>query len=524
MPTSIIRVSASNQDCLVYKDWLANWQFDSAHVQVAVGFHAFTRYAQGAGLYFSPIGIPAGSRITSAKLVMTSNQVGLGLLTRSIIQMEDNVSPVPFTTLANYQARSRDIVLVHWMWDYSDWLKDKEYESPDLSLLVQRRVDSPGWTDAGPMVFFWNDHDDNSYHVPNEERNAYSYDSDPTKVVRLEITFIPPLPPPPPPVTHWAPLDVQEEKLPDGFTIVVYTDTPCHLWCRITKEKPLKHTLPSRRRGTFLQGEVNFCFVVYDDNEQEEAGDTLIHTFIKPSWPHCETRWCYFIGTIDSQPSNSTSAIFPYHFDRITPLEAPPFEMSFDNRPSNREVYYTHGVWMMARGTLTGIIHPWWADPPATMSAATTLTVSYFVRRAFLSFNTSTLPAGITIVGAKLDIFVVSWLNTSSATYPFLYLQPGEQSDPIVTSDYGAQRDIGLQLGIKRFDSLVAGQYCSITLNEAGIAHINPAGITKLCLRGQMDVIDRAPPLGSNSVVFHSYQKGVDHRPKLIVYYQKPPL
>ena len=56
-----------------------------------------------------------------------------------------------------------------------------------------------------------------------------------------------------------------------------------------------------------------FCFDTYTDNQQKEAGDTLIHTFIKKNWPICQTRYFYFHGTIDGAPSPSTTAIFKKH-------------------------------------------------------------------------------------------------------------------------------------------------------------------------------------------------------------------
>lgn len=60
--------------------------------------------------------------------------------------------------------------------------------------------------------------------------------------------------------------------------------------------------------------DLRFCFTVYADIEQEEAGDTLEHTFIVRTWPVPQTRYFYLIGTIDEVPSPSTSNIFTYHF------------------------------------------------------------------------------------------------------------------------------------------------------------------------------------------------------------------
>ena len=88
--------------------------------------------------------------------------------------------------------------------------------------------------------------------------------------------------------SHWYLKDLQYEYLDDGFKLTATTDVPCHLFCRMTTTPPRKHALPSYRRGLYMQGDIRFCFVVYEDNEQEEPGDTLIHTFNKPAWPICE--------------------------------------------------------------------------------------------------------------------------------------------------------------------------------------------------------------------------------------------
>ncbi|MBA7648417.1 hypothetical protein ES703_56203 [subsurface metagenome] len=113
---------------------------------------------------------------------------------------------------------------------------------------------------------------------------------------------------------HWALLDLKYYYLDDGFQLVATTDVPCHLYCRMSTTPPRKHVLPAFRRGIYLQGDVRFCFVVFEDNEQDEAGDTLTHTWHKTGWPVCETRWFYFVGTQGGTPSVSETAIFKLHF------------------------------------------------------------------------------------------------------------------------------------------------------------------------------------------------------------------
>lgn len=99
-----------------------------------------------------------------------------------------------------------------------------------------------------------------------------------------------------------------------GYIIVVTTDIHCRLYMRWTVEKPLTHKDPVLKRGAYFSEKVRFCFVEYNDNEQEEAGDTLIHTFIKLNWPICQTRYFYFWGTVAGEPSPSESALFQKHF------------------------------------------------------------------------------------------------------------------------------------------------------------------------------------------------------------------
>lgn len=107
----------------------------------------------------------------------------------------------------------------------------------------------------------------------------------------------------------------------DSVTLTVITDVPCHLWMRWTLTKPRIHSKASVRRGLALMKDVRFCFTTYHDNEQEEDGDTLVHTFLKPDWPVCETRFFYFWGEITGEVSNSTSPLFELH----NSFEEPPY-------------------------------------------------------------------------------------------------------------------------------------------------------------------------------------------------------
>lgn len=107
--------------------------------------------------------------------------------------------------------------------------------------------------------------------------------------------------------------DVTFSELLDGIRIHATCDIPCHLWLRWTQHEPWIHTTPETRRGLIVMRNPRFCFTVYADVEQNEAGDSETHTFDIHDWPVCETRWFYLFGTVNLELSPSESAVFEYH-------------------------------------------------------------------------------------------------------------------------------------------------------------------------------------------------------------------
>lgn len=124
--------------------------------------------------------------------------------------------------------------------------------------------------------------------------------------------------------------DISFHPSTKGVRIIVTTDVPCHLYCRLTSEKPHIHKIPVFRRGHFIQDDIRICFTVYEDNEQYESGDTLTHTFWKENWPVCTTKWSYYWGTINGQVCVSTSPIFDYHNTGIDPVPTPRVLKTFE--------------------------------------------------------------------------------------------------------------------------------------------------------------------------------------------------
>lgn len=116
------------------------------------------------------------------------------------------------------------------------------------------------------------------------------------------------------PSPRWSLRDIQQTTISGGFTIVCTTDVPCHMWLRYSSIEPQKHSKPILTRGILMSYDARFCFVAYHGLEQDEDGDTLIHTFTWLEWETCLTQWFYFWATIEDVPSLSTSPIFKKHY------------------------------------------------------------------------------------------------------------------------------------------------------------------------------------------------------------------
>ncbi|MBA7568526.1 hypothetical protein ES708_10255 [subsurface metagenome] len=317
----------------------------------------------------------------------------------------------------------------------------------------------------------------------------------------------PPEPPPPPSLSNFSTRDIAYTHLCDGFKITVTTDILCHLYMRWTTVEPQYQTVPLLRRGISMHGDRTFCFVAYQDNEQEEAGDTLVHTFIKRNWPICETRYFYFWATVATQEQPSTSPIFHLHFDIIF--------QEFIGTLSNRTVYKTHGTWNVAHDAPVGAILPNYDAPNYFIFAGDELTVSFWIYRGLLFFDTSALPADIKIAGAFLDLFVEWHKPTAPGATPWLGITEGVQADPVVPANYGAQLPYTAVGGSRIISTMIDGQYNRIHFDEAGLAFIKPGGITKLCLRADSNINDSPPGLGAYYVRLYSAQKGTPYQPKL---------
>ncbi len=109
---------------------------------------------------------------------------------------------------------------------------------------------------------------------------------------------------------RWFLTGFQDWACKESYHLVVTTDAPCHLWLRYSVAPPQKHPRTRVFRGLNIEGDVYYCFTSYIGVEQNEAGDTLTHSFDVSPWIANLVRYFYLYGTVAGDFSPSQSPIF----------------------------------------------------------------------------------------------------------------------------------------------------------------------------------------------------------------------
>ncbi|MBA7534383.1 hypothetical protein ES705_26629 [subsurface metagenome] len=136
---------------------------------------------------------------------------------------------------------------------------------------------------------------------------------------------------------HFAVLEVSYFHFETSIVITCTTNNPCHLTCYYTDKEPLRHATSLVKRGVALPWGAYFCFVAWNSVEQQEAGDTLTHTFEVPEWSYCQTKWFCFRGTVSGELSPSVSALLKHHHSGV-PL-AQKFEFYDEPKQTYSSIY-----------------------------------------------------------------------------------------------------------------------------------------------------------------------------------------
>ena len=140
------------------------------------------------------------------------------------------------------------------------------------------------------------------------------------------------------------------------------------------------------------------------------------------------------------------------------------------------------------------------------------------IYRAFLPFDTSSLPDACNITSVNLSLYLVANSSTQDFNVTVQNGQPTYPHLPLVVGDYykGFYSGAG---GSRNTSTITALNYWNVTLNSTGIAWIDVDGTSKLCLRSDRDIAGIEPST-YEFIVFYSTEKGASYAPILYVTYE----
>ena len=181
-----------------------------------------------------------------------------------------------------------------------------------------------------------------------------------------------------------------------------------------------------------------------------------------------------------------------------------PTTVSFYSASGDGSIYKNGSSWDIAHDAVSGTSRNYTSSLLYVRSGMASST-TWRIERAFLPFNTASLPDDAAITEAKLKVYVYSKLNhdndgddwvtvvqTSQPSATSLgtadYDLAGAINNPIEGVDVGERKDI---------TNVATNQYLTFTLNGAGRGWIDKTVYTKLGLREGHDVID-SPFVGSS--------------------------
>jgi len=177
-PVSItVYPAASGDDGYYYSAWNNNF------ADLLLGdFGGYNGYVF---LRFPNVTVPQGATISEAYITFTaySNKTGTPVLTKIYFNDSDNATaPTDWTT---QQAKVKTTAVVDWDINIA-WANDSEYDTDDLSDVIQEVVDRPGWVSGNAMMALIQD--DGSADGVYKNASSYDYSSAAEKA-ELHITY-----------------------------------------------------------------------------------------------------------------------------------------------------------------------------------------------------------------------------------------------------------------------------------------------------------------------------------------------
>ncbi|MBA7537482.1 hypothetical protein ES705_29751 [subsurface metagenome] len=297
--------------------------------------------------------------------------------------------------------------------------------------------------------------------------------------------------------TRFAILTKDVSQAAGVVTVTITTNESVHCWLKWTAYPIRLHLQELMTRGVFWLKDPYYCFVVWNDIEQNEPGDTLTHTFTWPDWTVCITRRYLFYGEEAGNLSPSTWGIYSYHY------VPEPVEAYFYSDPGSGLVTVDG---MVART----IANQTWATThdgagtyanPAGPAMGFSIMCGYYpntwshIQRAIMTFDTSSIPPGATILTARITAYGSDKLNQLGGNPGLnIFDSTPANNNNLVFADYQEFGITPLSTTIFYADLAEPG-WNHWELAPAFYDRIITGGITRLAMREvTFDVANTPPP------------------------------
>ncbi len=210
-----------------------------------------------------------------------------------------------------------------------------------------------------------------------------------------------------------------------------------------------------------------------------------------------------------------------------------PTTVTFYPAAGDGYVYNDNTNWDTGHDATSGVVSSYTGTTFYTGNGKASAT-SYRIRRAFLPFDTSSLPDDAVISDAKLKTYINSKLNNDNDGDDWVtVVQTSQPSNTaLANSDFDLAGSInnpteGVDTGERKdITSVSTSAYLTFNLNTTGKGWVNKTGFTKLGLREGHDVID-SPFTGTSGqnnylIIRAGEYSGTSSDPKLEVTYSIP--
>lgn len=331
---------------------------------------------------------------------------------------------------------------------------------------------------------------------------------------------------------HFAVLWQTPESTAAGVTVTCGTNHPCHLWLRYTLHSPWVHITRGMTRGAPMALLPRYCFTTFTDVEQEEAGDTIHHTFLIAPWMVGETRWYYFLGTINGTESKSRSALFEYTRVAIPVTayfypDADPEVTTVDGFIQCNSV--SPWNWFACHSGPANVVDSGGLQMHLIIQSGDADSPWWILSRAVALFDTSAIPLGSDILSARLRLrrsylaYPPEWDSSSTS---IVFAWPTVNTH-LSFADYSKFATVRFTNTVGITDPLDGDGFWRYDFKDEALIWIIAGGITRLGIRESAHDIANRPPSPwlrrtKLQISFWTAEKGVGYKPELRVVYKPP--